>query len=85
MAVAHGKGIRIPEELTVVGFDDTPVATTLWPELTTIRQPVTAMGRAAVTLLLEQIRERRQGRTPEATHQVMKYSLVKRKSSSLPR
>lgn len=85
MAVAHGLGLRIPEDLTVVGFDDTPVATTLWPELTTIRQPVTAMGRAAVTLVLEQIRGHRQGRTPEATHQVMKYSLVKRHSSSAPR
>ena len=46
---------------------------------------VTAMGRAAVTLVLEQIRRRRQGRTPEATHQVMKFSLVKRHSSSAPR
>jgi len=84
MAVAHGMGLRIPGQLTVVGFDDTPVATTLWPELTTIHQPVTAMGRAAVTLVLEQIRERRQGRTPPPTDRVMAYTLVKRQSAAAP-
>lgn len=85
MAVAHGMGLRIPEQLTVVGFDDTPVATTLWPALTTIRQPVSAMGRTAVTLMLDQIRDRRSGHAGHASHQVMKYTLVKRQSSSTPR
>ncbi|TWH09290.1 LacI family DNA-binding transcriptional regulator [Pseudoxanthomonas taiwanensis] len=84
MAVAHGMGLRIPGELSVVGFDDTPVATTLWPELTTIRQPVTAMGKAAVSALLELIRDRRAGRSREAAHQVMKYALVRRQSSAAP-
>lgn len=84
MAVAHGLGLRIPGELTVVGFDDTPVATTLWPELTTIRQPVTAMGRAAIDLVLEQIRRQREGRAGEPGHQVMKFALVKRGSSAGP-
>src|SRR5690606_7396924 len=82
MAVAHGAGVRIPDALTVVGFDDTPVATTLWPELTTIRQPVTALGKNAVALMLEEIRARRSGRRREATHQVMKHTLIKRQSSA---
>jgi LacI family transcriptional regulator len=85
MAVAHGLGLRIPEDLTVVGFDDTPVATTVWPELTTIHQPVTAMGRAAVSLMLEDIRRKRNGRSKNPVHQVMKYTLVKRQSSASPR
>lgn len=84
MAVAHGMGLRVPEELTVVGFDDTPVATTVWPELTTIHQPVTAMGRTAVTLMLEEIRRNRSGRPKAQVHQVMKYTLVKRQSSAPP-
>ena len=82
MAMAHGMGLRIPDELSIVGFDDTPMATTLWPELTTIRQPVTAMGKAAVTLMLEQVRERREGRGRPARHQVMKFTLVKRQSAA---
>ncbi|MCR6686201.1 LacI family DNA-binding transcriptional regulator [Pseudoxanthomonas sp.] len=82
MAVAHGMGLRIPEALTIVGFDDTPMATTLWPELTTIRQPVTAMGKAAVSLMLEELRARRGGRHHDAVHQVMKHALVKRQSSA---
>ena len=82
MAVAHGMGVRIPEQVTIVGFDDTPMATTLWPELTTIRQPVTAMGKAAVALMLEELRARRSGRTRPATDQIMKFSLIKRQSSA---
>ena len=84
VAIAHGMGLRIPEDLTVVGFDDTPVATTVWPELTTIHQPVTAMGRAAVSLMLEDIRRKRSGHPMSPVHQVMKYTLVKRGSSAPP-
>lgn len=84
VAVAHGMGLRVPEDLTVTGFDDTPVATTIWPELTTIHQPVTAMGRSAVTLILDQVRARRSGRPARQVHQVMKHVLVKRQSSASP-
>src|SRR5690606_39303850 len=69
VAVAHGMGLRVPEDLSVTGFDDTPVATTIWPELTTIHQPVTAMGRSAVTLILDQVRARRSGRPAPQVHQ----------------
>ena len=75
----------LPDDLAVCGFDDTPVATTVWPELTTIHQPVTAMGRAAVSLMLEDIRRKRNGRSKNPVHQVMKYTLVKRQSSASPR
>ncbi len=84
VAVAHGLGLRIPEDLSVAGFDDTPVATTIWPALTTIRQPVTAMGRAAVTLLTEAIHQRRQGQTGGPVQKMMKYTLVKRGSTAPP-
>lgn len=84
VAVAHGMGLHVPEDVTVTGFDDTPVATTIWPTLTTVHQPVTAMGRAAVRLMLEEIQRRRGGRAKAGEHQVMKYTLVKRQSSSSP-
>ncbi|WP_149196072.1 LacI family DNA-binding transcriptional regulator [Luteimonas suaedae] len=85
MSVAHGMGLHVPDDLTVTGFDDTPVATTIWPELTTVHQPVAAMGRSAVTLMLDEIRRKRDGRPKANTHQVMKFTLVKRQSSSPPR
>lgn len=56
MMVAHQRGIRIPEELSVVGFDDSPVARQLWPSLTTIRQPILQMARKATDLLLKKVR-----------------------------
>ncbi|UXA54274.1 LacI family DNA-binding transcriptional regulator [Xanthomonas prunicola] len=84
VAVAHGLGLRVPEDVSIAGFDDTPVATTIWPELTTVHQPVTAMGRAAVSLLADAIRQRRKGGTAPSVHQVMKYTLVKRSSTAGP-
>jgi LacI family transcriptional regulator len=84
IAVAHGLGLRIPEDLSVAGFDDTPVATTVWPELTTIRQPVAAMGRTAVAQLVKEIQQRRHGRDGGHLHHVMRYTLVKRGSTAAP-
>ena len=44
-------GLRVPEDLSVAGFDDVPIATTLWPPLTTIAQPFDAMARTFVELI----------------------------------
>lgn len=46
-------GLRAPEDLSVVGFDDAPIATTLWPPLTTIAQPFDAMAEEMVRLIAE--------------------------------
>lgn len=54
--VAHQSGLKIPQHLSVCGFDDTPVAHQLWPALTTIRQPIRHMARKATDLLLKQIK-----------------------------
>lgn len=50
---AREAGLRIPEDLSVVGFDDTPIASRVWPMLTTVRLPIRDMGRAAATLVLQ--------------------------------
>lgn len=52
MAAAGRLGLKVPEDLSVVGFDDTPIASSVWPRLTTIRQPVSEMGYQAAKLLL---------------------------------
>jgi LacI family transcriptional regulator len=46
-------GLRVPNDLSVAGFDDAPIATTVWPPLTTIAQPFDAMAEAMVALLGE--------------------------------
>ena len=52
LAVAHQRGIELPARLSVVGFDDTTLARTVWPPLTTIHQPVIDLARTATSLLL---------------------------------
>jgi LacI family transcriptional regulator len=81
IAVAHGLHLQVPEDLVVCGFDDTPVATTVWPELTTIHQPIGDMARAAVDLLIEQIRRRRAGGPVVAQHKLLPFTLIARESS----
>jgi LacI family transcriptional regulator len=80
-AVAHRKGLEVPGDISIVGFDDTPLATTVWPELTTIRQPIADMAREAVRLLIEGIKGRRSGNPPQVVHRGVKFTLVKRESS----
>ncbi|WAC46943.1 LacI family DNA-binding transcriptional regulator [Asticcacaulis sp. SL142] len=49
--VAHRRGLSIPGDLSVVGFDDAPIASAVWPQLTTIAQPYLEMARKVVHLV----------------------------------
>jgi LacI family transcriptional regulator len=49
---ARRAGLRIPEDISIIGFDDTPISGRLWPPLTTVRLPIRDMGAAAARLLL---------------------------------
>ncbi|HEX6832106.1 MAG TPA: substrate-binding domain-containing protein, partial [Rudaea sp.] len=51
---AYRLGVRIPAQLSVVGFDDSPIASRLWPSLTTVRLPIREMGLRAAALLLQE-------------------------------
>lgn len=64
--VAYRRGLRIPQDLSIIGFDDTPLAARMWPPLTTVRWPIRDMGRTAAQLLLAQAHEdaRRRPTTP---------------------
>lgn len=55
MLVAKSRGVKIPQELGIVGFSNDPVSAIIEPSLTTIEQPVWEMGRQAAKLLLEQM------------------------------
>lgn len=83
IAVAHRSGLEVPGDLTVTGFDDTPLASAMWPTLTTIRQPIAAMARKSVEMLLEEVRLIRDGEFLTPRHHILKFALVKRESSSV--
>jgi LacI family transcriptional regulator len=84
VAVAHRMGLDVPRDLTVAGFDDTALATTVWPALTTVRQPIVEMARLALASLLEQIRRARAGLAPQPSQKVLPFALVKRESTARP-
>jgi LacI family transcriptional regulator len=49
---ARVRGLEVPEQLSIIGFDDTPVASRVWPPLTTVHWPIEAMGRSAALKLI---------------------------------
>ena len=57
MEAVRNRGLRIPDDVSIVGFDDIPQAAQVHPSLTTVRQPLAEMGRAAVELLFTYIHE----------------------------
>jgi LacI family transcriptional regulator len=74
LTLAHRLGLRVPEDLSVAGFDDTSASLTSWPPLTTVRQPLEDMGRAVIDALANGARE-----TPEFL-----FTLIERGSSGPP-
>ena len=56
LAAAHDRGMRVPEELSIVGFDDSPMAANLRPPLTTVSQDPIEKGQVAAALLIDAIR-----------------------------
>ena len=84
VAVAHRRHLDVPVDLSVCGFDDTAIASTIWPELTTIRQPIADMARRAVDLLGNELRGGRTGKSFKPTHVTLDYMLVRRGSDAAP-
>ena len=78
---AHEAGLEIPRDLSVVGYDDSPMVSKLWPPLTSVRLPVRELGGLAARKLLAQ--------SPDAGPEDLAVysltpSLVARRSSSIP-
>ena len=77
MMAAHQMGIKIPQELSVAGFDDTPVAHQIWPALTTVRQPILQMAKKATELLIKQLR----GKDVQLPASMLTSSIITRDST----
>jgi LacI family transcriptional regulator len=82
VSVAHRRHLDVPEQLTVAGFDDTSAAITLWPPLTTVRQPVRRLAAEALALVATEI-----GSVASAVDnrdRVLDHEIVTRLSTAAP-
>jgi DNA-binding LacI/PurR family transcriptional regulator len=82
---AHRRGLRVPEDLALVGVDDIAEGSHYWPPLTTVHQPLREAGMLAVQTIDRLIRAGREGRVPEdpaaEASTTLKPRLVIRESS----
>ncbi len=81
VAVATRLGLQVPRDLSVTGFDDTPISSIIYPALTTIRQPISAMGRSAIDLLLSEVKRLRDNEGRPPAMEMLSYALIKREST----
>jgi len=81
LRTARQRSLCVPEDLSIVGFDDVTYATVTTPQLTTVRQPLAEMGRSAVRMLLRLIA----GGGAETLHIQLPTRLVVRESTGPPR
>jgi LacI family transcriptional regulator len=77
---AHRRGLVVPDDLSVVGFDDTFLAEVVIPALTSVRQPLAEMGRMGVSLLLRIL----DGRRVDAVRLELSTKLIVRESTAPP-
>ncbi|MCB2177222.1 MAG: LacI family transcriptional regulator [Actinomycetales bacterium] len=81
LAVAAQQGLRVPDDLSVIGFDDVPEAASSTPPLTTVRQPIQEMGAAGIDLLVALM----SGQGAPDTHVRLPTTLLVRGTTSPPR
>lgn len=84
VGVAHRQGLHIPRDISIVGFDDVALATNIWPELTTVRQPIAQMAETAVGMLLAHLRKRGGTDFADQEELVLPHELVIRESCGAP-
>ena len=81
MAAAHDRGLRLPEQLSIVGFDDAPISRYVYPKLSTVHYPITDMSRVAARWVLKNV-YRQDGL--EVPQQVFEPNFVARDSIGRP-
>ena len=81
LAIAAQRGLRVPDDLSVIGFDDVPEAASSTPPLTTVRQPIQEMGAAGIDLLVALM----SGQESPDAHVRLPTTLLVRGTTSPPR
>ena len=85
LVAAADRGIAVPADLSVVGFDDSPLATRVRPPLTSVHQDVTEKGQRAAALLTEAVAAQRENAAPPSEQVMLRTALVVRDSTAPPR
>lgn len=80
-AARHGRSV--PRDLSIAGFDDSPIATTVWPNLSTVRQPVAEMAARAVGLVWR-LGQKKQAQ-PNVETILLAHTVIERDSVSVPK
>lgn len=84
---ARERGLGVPEDLSIVGFDDSEIASVVFPSLTTVRQPIDDMARGAVDLLIDAIKADSKAEDSDEASQSRHFSseLIERGSAIAPK
>jgi LacI family transcriptional regulator len=77
MMTAHKLGLSVPEDLSVAGFDDTPMGRSIWPPLTTVAQPFDEISEMAVALMSN----KPSGSATASEVHILPHALIPRASS----
>jgi LacI family repressor for deo operon, udp, cdd, tsx, nupC, and nupG len=79
------RGLRVPDDVSVIGYDDIPVARFVDPPLTTIQQPMREVGAAAAAIVIDGIRAQRAGEAVRPVRQRLRAPLIVRGTVAPPR
>ncbi|WP_160737560.1 LacI family DNA-binding transcriptional regulator [Altericroceibacterium endophyticum] len=74
---AHRQGLRVPEDISVAGFDDAPIASQIWPQLTTVRQDISTIAEIAIERLMKSLKDQTD---LGADVQLVEHELIERQS-----
>lgn len=77
MTAAYRKGLDLPRDLSIAGFDDSPIAAALWPALTSVYQPVGALAATGAEMLIQEIEH-----GSKRAARKLEYKLVLRESTA---
>ncbi|TCM16510.1 LacI family transcriptional regulator [Novosphingobium sp. PhB165] len=86
VTIAHQRKIDVPGELSICGFDDAPLASSIWPALTTIRLPVREMSTKAIRALCQELEQGGKASESNSRHVSLQldYRLIRRQSDARP-
>ena len=81
ISLAHQRHLDVPGDLAIVGFDDAPISTQIWPELTTVRLPIAEMASRALEMVVGNLRAKPESDPASINDVVFRHEIVVRQSS----